>query len=236
VPTARKEQLVGELENLISRSTLAISANYRGMTVADMTALRRRMRETGVELRVVKNTLLRMAAERGGKPDLFKIVDGPTALIFGFDEPRSPAAAITEFIRTSRTPLTVTGVYFEGQPMPATSVAELATLPTRDQLLAQFMGDIQSPLAMLAGLLSGTLREFASLIEARAGQVDEGPAGMAAAAPADAAPAEVAGAPAEQAGEAPMAQTEEAPGEQAAEEPAEAANETPAEEAGEAQA
>jgi large subunit ribosomal protein L10 len=173
VPTARKEKLVGELEDLISRSTLTISANYRGMTVADMTALRRRMRETGVELRVVKNTLLKMAAERGGKPELFNIVDGPTALIFGFDEPRAPAAAVTEFVRTSRTPLTLTGVYFEGQAMPAASVGELASLPSREQLLSQLMGDIQSPLAILAGLLSATLRDFAGLIEARSGQMDE---------------------------------------------------------------
>jgi large subunit ribosomal protein L10 len=173
MPTARKEQLVSELEDLITRSTLAISANYRGMSVSDMTALRRRMRETGVELRVVKNTLLKIAADRGGKPDLFQIVDGPTALIFGFDEPRAPAAAIAEFVRTSRTPLTLTGAYVEGTALPATSVAELATLPSREQLLAQLMGDIQSPLAMLAGLLAGTLREFAGLIEARAGQIDE---------------------------------------------------------------
>jgi large subunit ribosomal protein L10 len=173
VPTARKEELVGELQDLVSRSTIAISANYRGMTVADMTALRRRMRETGVELRVVKNTLLRMAAERGGKPELFQIIDGPTALIFGFDEPRKPAAAVNDFIRTARSPLTLTGVFFDGQAMPATGVAELANLPTKDQLLSQLMGDLQSPLSTLAGLLQGTLREFAGLIEARSGQMEE---------------------------------------------------------------
>jgi hypothetical protein len=79
----------------------------------------------------------------------------------------------------------LTGAYFEGQALPATSVGELATLPSREQLLAQFMGDIQSPMAMLAGLLNATLREFASLIEARAGQVDAGPGGHVPAAPAE---------------------------------------------------
>jgi large subunit ribosomal protein L10 len=173
VPTERKERLVAELEDLISRSTIAISANYRGMSVSDMTNLRRRMRETGVEFRVVKNTLLKMAAERGGKPALFQIVDGPTALVFGFDEPRAPASAIAEFVRTSRTSLTLTGAYFEGQPLPASGVADLASLPSRGQLLSQLMGDLQSPLATLAGLLSGTLREFASLIDARSNQMEE---------------------------------------------------------------
>jgi large subunit ribosomal protein L10 len=176
MPTERKEQIVGELEDLVARSTVAISANYRGMSVADMTALRRRMRDTGVELRVVKNTLLRRAAERGGKPELFRIVDGPTALIFGFGEPRDPAAAITDYLRTSRSPMTLTGAFYEGEVLPPTGVADLATLPSRSQLLAQFMGDLQSPLSMLAGLISGTLREFAGLIEARTNQMEESPA------------------------------------------------------------
>jgi large subunit ribosomal protein L10 len=176
VPTERKEQLVGELEDLVARSTVAISANYRGMSVADMTALRRRMREAGVELRVVKNTLLRMAAERGGKPELFRIVEGPTALIFGFGEAREPAAAITEYLRTSRAPITLTGAFYDGEVLPPAGVNDLATLPSRGQLLAQFMGDLQSPLAMLAGLISGTLREFAGLIEARSNQMEEAPA------------------------------------------------------------
>ncbi len=174
--TERKERLVSELEELVARSTVAISANYRGMTVAEMTALRRRMRDAGVELHVVKNTLLRRAAERGGKPDLFRIVDGPTALIFGFGEPREPAAAITEFIRTARSAMTLTGAYYDGEVLPAAGVADLATLPSRGQLLSQLMGDLQSPLAILAGLISGTLREFAGLIEARSNQMEENPA------------------------------------------------------------
>jgi large subunit ribosomal protein L10 len=176
VPTERKERIVGELEDLVARSTVTISANYRGMTVAEMTALRRRMRDTGVELRVIKNTLLRRAAERGGKPDLFRIVDGPTALIFGFGEPRDPAATITEYIRTSRSAMTLTGAFYEGQVLPPAGVGDLATLPSRGQLLAQLMGDLQSPLSTLAGLISGTLREFAGLIEARSNQMEESPA------------------------------------------------------------
>ena len=92
---------------------------------------------------------------------------GPRRLIFGFAGPNEPAAAISEFMRTARTPLTLSGAFFDGQVLPASGVAELATLPTRPQLLSQFMGDLQSPLAMLAGLITGTLREFAGLIEAR---------------------------------------------------------------------
>jgi len=172
MPTARKEQILSELEDLINRSTITISTNYRGMSVTEMMNLRRRMREAGVEVHVVKNTLLRMAAERRGRPELGQIVDGPTALIFGFSEPNQPAGAITEYVRSSRTSLTVGGAYFDGQVLPAAEVAELATLPSRPQLMSQFMGAMQSPLAVFSGLLEATLREFASLLEARSGQLE----------------------------------------------------------------
>src|SRR5947209_6633201 len=112
MPTERKATLISELEELVSRSTVTISASYRGMTVAEMTTLRRRMRDAGVELRVVKNTLFRMAAERAGKPELSRIVEGPTALVFGFAGPNEPATAIGEYMRTGRTPLTLSGAYF----------------------------------------------------------------------------------------------------------------------------
>jgi large subunit ribosomal protein L10 len=172
MPTARKAQILSELEDLIGRSTIAISANYRGMSVTDMMGLRRRMRDAGVEVHVVKNTLLRMAAERRGKPELGQIAEGPTALIFGFSEPNQPASALTEYIRSSRTSLTVGGAYFDGQVLPAAGVAELANLPSRPQLISQFMGAMQSPIAVLAGLLEATLRDFAGLIDARSSQLE----------------------------------------------------------------
>lgn len=172
MPTAKKEAMVAELEELVARSTVAISANYPGLRVSDMIVLRRRMREAGVELKVVKNTLLGRAASQAGKPGLTQIVQGPTALMFGFGDPNEPAKAITDYLRTARNSLTLVGAFVDGQALPASEVAELANLPSRPQLLAQFMGGMQSPVAMLAGLISGTLREFAGLIDARATQME----------------------------------------------------------------
>lgn len=176
MPTARKEETVAELQEIVSRSTVAISANYPGLSVAEMTVLRRRMREVGVEIKVVKNTLLHRAAQQAGKPKLSEIVQGATALMFGFSDPNDPARAITEYIRTSRNSLTLVGAYLDGQTLPAAGVAELATLPSRPQLLSQFMGGLQSPMATLAGLITGTLREFAGLVDARATQMEGEPA------------------------------------------------------------
>ena len=172
MPTARKEADVQELQDMVGRSIVAISTSYRGLSVAEMTALRRRMREAGVDLRVVKNTLLRIAAERAGKPDLIKIVEGPTAVIFGYDDIGAPAKAVTEYVRTARNTLTITGAYLDGQVMPAASVADLANLPNRETLIAQFVGGMQSPIATFSGLISSVVREFAGLIDARVQQLE----------------------------------------------------------------
>lgn len=172
MPTARKEAAVAELEDRVGRATVAISTGYRGLKVSEMTTLRRRLREAGVEVHVVKNTLLRIASERAGKPDLTSIVSGPTALVFGFADPAAAAKAVTEYVRTSRSALTIQGAWLEGQTFSAAQVGDLASLPSRETLIAQFAGTMQSPLATFAGLLTGVLREFAGLVDARAQQME----------------------------------------------------------------
>jgi len=176
MPTARKEADVAELEDMVTRSIVAISTSYRGMSVSDMTTLRRRMREAGVDLRVVKNTLLRIAAERAGKPEMVKIVEGPTAVIFGYTDIAAPAKAVTEYVRTARNSLTITGAYLDGEVMQAAGVADLASIPSRESLIAQFVGGMQSPIQTFAGLITGVVREFAGLIDARAQQLEATPA------------------------------------------------------------
>src|SRR5215203_1649122 len=176
MPTARKEADVAELEDMVTRSIVAISTSYRGMSVSDMTTLRRRMREAGVDLRVVENTLLRIAAERAGKPEMVKIVEGPTAVIFGYTDIAAPAKAVTEYVRTARNSLTITGAYLDGEVMQAAGVADLASIPSRESLIAQFVGGMQSPIQTFAGLITGVVREFAGLIDARAQQLEATPA------------------------------------------------------------
>lgn len=172
MPTPRKAGILAELEDQVGRSTVAISTGYRGMTVTEMTTLRRRMREAGVEVHVVKNTLLRIASERAGKPVLSQIAAGPTAVIFGFADPAATAKAVTDYVRTARNALTIQAAYLDGEVFPAERVADIASLPSREALIAQFVGGMQSPIATLAGLLTGVVREFAGLIDARAQQME----------------------------------------------------------------
>ncbi len=166
MPTPRKEKLVEEIQDRIARSVIAVGADYRGLTVPEMVQLRRRMKAAGVDLKVVKNTLTRLAAERAGKPVLAQLLDGPTALGFGYDDIIAVARAFHEYLPTAPSTFTVRGVYLEGQVLPPTELAELVRLPSKDVLLAQVAGQLQSPLATLAGLLEAPLTELAGLLRA----------------------------------------------------------------------
>jgi large subunit ribosomal protein L10 len=137
-----------------------------------MTALRRRMHDVGVDVRVVKNSLFKLAAELAGKPAVAQIASGPSAIIFGFGDVSTPAKTIQEYIRTSRSAMTLTAAYFEGEILAASAIGDLANLPSREQLLADFLGGIRSPIATFAGLMSGTVQKFAGLIDSRIQQLE----------------------------------------------------------------
>lgn len=173
MPTAKKAADIQELEDMVRRSLVAVSTGYRGLSVSEMNTLRRRMREANVDVRVVKNTLLRIAAERAGKPALTDIIDGPTAVMFGYDDIGGPVKAITDYVRTARNTLTIQAAYLDGEVIPANRVADLATMPSRPEMIAQFAGSMQQPITTFAGLITGVVREFAGLVDARARQMEE---------------------------------------------------------------
>lgn len=162
---------------MISRSTITIGTDYRGLSVKQLTEMRRALRGAEVELRIIKNNLVKIASENAGRPELVGILEGPTALAFGYsDDVVAPAKAITEFIRSARLEVKLHGAFVEGQMVDASGVESLASVPSKEVLLGKIAGALISPAAQLAGLLSGTLREFAGLIEARANQVEGEPA------------------------------------------------------------
>jgi large subunit ribosomal protein L10 len=110
LPTERKVRSVEELSRLIEGSTILISADYTGMSVDAMTAMRSALRQRDVEFHVVKNNLTYLAADAAGRPLVKEIVHGPSGIAFGRgDDPVEPAKALTEFIRSSRSPLTIRG-------------------------------------------------------------------------------------------------------------------------------
>ena len=153
MPTPAKIERVAELKDKLERCSIALTAGYAGISVNNMTDLRRRMREAGVEFVVVKNTLANLAADAAQVPQFRGIVEGPTAIAFGYDDPVDTARAVNEYIRATRSPLTVRGaVLTDGPTLAPAEVDRLASLPPRPQMLANLLGQIQSPIQRLLGV------------------------------------------------------------------------------------
>ena len=172
MPTPRKVAMLAEIQDQMSRASIAISADYRGLTVAQLTELRRALRPTGAEVKVVKNTLAAMAAKAAGRENMAEILQGPTALAIGFDDPIAPVTALTEHLRARRLNIDIHGGWMEGKVLSRAEVESLATMPSKEQLIADVVGKLQSPLYNFAGLLQSSIRNFAGLVESRAKQLE----------------------------------------------------------------
>lgn len=174
VPTPRKEAQVAELVEVLGRAEIAISTAYQGITMAKQTELRRRLSEAGAEMHVVKNTLLKIAAERSGRPEFAELADGPTAIVVGFDEPVAPSKALVTYIRENTDgKVAIRRAWISGEVVDEAYVRDLATLPSRDELVATLAGNLVGKVAEFSGLLVATQRKFVGLVEARAKQLED---------------------------------------------------------------
>ena len=183
VPTPKKVAEVAELRDMLERSSLTVVADYRGLKVSDLQGFRTTLRPLNAEARVAKNTLTSIAAEQAGKADLAQHLAGPTLLITAYDDPVGVAKAIGDFARTSRI-LQVRGGIAGQRMINEASLATIATLPSRDVLIGRVVGQIQAPLYGLVGVLSGTIRKFAYVLQARIDQLGGAPGEAGAEAPA----------------------------------------------------
>jgi large subunit ribosomal protein L10 len=170
MPTPRKRSEIDLIQARLKDASASILADYRGLNVMEIGRLRGQLRPAGVELRVVKNTLTKIAAERAGIVGLEPLLEGPTAIAFARDDIGAAARVLTDFARTSRI-LTVKGALVDGQMLTAAQVGELAGLAPKAVLQATLAGNIQGPLAGFVGLLNGALASLAYTLEARASQL-----------------------------------------------------------------
>ena len=202
---AKKAQ-VAELIEVLNGATTGVLVDYRGLTVEEDTKLRNNLRAAGVKYFVVKNTLLRLAANQTGLEDLDSILHGPTALAVSEDAV-APAKVLADFAKDNEA-LEIKSGFMDGKVLSLDEITTLAKTPNKETLIAKMMGSLNSPISGLARLLSTIAEggvEIADLIAKKAG---EAPA-EAAEAPAEEAPAEVAEAPAEEAKEEAPAETAE---------------------------
>ena len=164
-PTPEKVAEVEALQERLQSCPVVILTDYRGLSVSEIGALRAKLRDASIEYRVTKNTLLGRAAERAGLPGLEPYLVGPTAVVFGRDDPGVPARILQEFIRQYRK-LEIKGAVVEGQMLGPEGVQSLAFLPTKRELLAKLFGTIQAPMRGLVWVLTGPQRGLVTALDA----------------------------------------------------------------------
>jgi large subunit ribosomal protein L10 len=170
MPTPKKEATVAELREMLSRATLTVIADYRGLSVSDLQGFRTTLRTRNGEARVAKNTLATRAAEESGLGGLREHLAGPTIVIVSYDNPVPVAKAVGDFARTSRI-LTVRGGMAGRRAIGEADLSAIAALPSREVLLGRVVGQIQAPLSGLVGVLSGVIRQFGYVLQARIDQL-----------------------------------------------------------------
>jgi large subunit ribosomal protein L10 len=148
-----KKALVAEVHTVASTAMSVVAAEYRGLTVTQMTDLRSKSRAAGVYMRVVKNTLARKAVAGTSFECLSPVLKGPLVLAFSKDDPGAAARVIKAFSKDNDK-LVTTAVSLGGQLLTAKSLDQVASLPTREQALAMLMGVMRAPIQKLVGQLA----------------------------------------------------------------------------------
>ena len=160
MPNAEKAQTVEELTDQLSRAQMTIIADYRGLKVGDLQGLRGTLRPLNAQVRVAKNTLTNLAANRAGIDVLDPVLEGPTALVFAYGDIVSVSKSVGDFVRTSRV-LSVRGGVMNNQLLTPADVDAIATLPSREELQGKLVGLLASPMTRTVGVLSGPSRSIA---------------------------------------------------------------------------
>ncbi len=161
----RKHKLVAELTDRLSRATSVVVTDYRGITVKQLEVLRSTLRQHNIEYVVVKNTLARRAAQAAGVGEFSDALTGPVGLALGYDDVSRPAKLLNDHFRANRRLPLLAGLV-EKRLLDARGIIAVAELPSRDELLAQLAGTLQSPLTHLAGALDSSLSTLATCLEA----------------------------------------------------------------------
>jgi len=169
---AQKERIVSELTEQLRTSDTLIVADYRGLTMPQVDALRTELLTHGARFQVVKNTLTRRAAEEAGAEHLLALLEGPTAIAFLDSD--GDAAAVAKALRAAARDtqvIEVRGGVIQGRAMSADEVETLATLPSLEVLRGQVLGAVTAPLMTIVGLFNAPLQNLIGLIDARIEQL-----------------------------------------------------------------
>ena len=172
MPTEAKREAVADLSERLRRAAIVIATDFSGLKVNQMTELRNRLREQGVEYRVVKNRIASIAAGESGVEAFHDLLEGVTGVVLGYDDPIAAAKAVSDFVRQTRADLKVRKGVMDGALLSEAQVVTLAALPGRDELIARLLGQMNAPISGLVNVLSGPIRGLAIVLQRRAEQLD----------------------------------------------------------------
>lgn len=159
-----KVEKINEIKENISGSSVAIATDYRGLTVEEITTLRRGLQEKGAEYTVVKNTLARIAVKETEFEGLSKYFIGPTALVLATNDPVGPAKVVTEFLKKAKKG-SVKGGLMDGRALSEKEVLQLADVPSKEELYAKMLCSMNSPATGIAVCLNGVAKALACCID-----------------------------------------------------------------------
>jgi large subunit ribosomal protein L10 len=172
MPTEKKVNIVSELEDTMAKSTVVILSQYRGVKASQLSNLRRKLRNANSEIRVVKNTLARIAANKSGKSAIVNSLEGPMAIIFGYGNIVAPVKVLISS-QTELEGLVVTGGLLGDKMYSKADILSLANLPPKEVLISRVLGQMNAPVSRLVGTLTSPMRGILGVLEARIKQLEE---------------------------------------------------------------
>lgn len=155
-----KQGVVSEISEKLQKSVSCVVVDYKGLTVEEVTELRNKFREAGVDYKVYKNTLVRRAAEQVGNMEQFDDVNlvGTNAIAFGYEDPVAPAKIVSEFAKT-HPKLELKMGFVEGEFYDSEKLKELSEIPSREELIAKLLGSLKAPVSNFVYLLDAMIKK-----------------------------------------------------------------------------
>ncbi len=168
----KKAEVIDHLQELFSKCNVGVLTDYRGLTTAEISLLRRKLRESGIDYKVVKNTLAQFAVKKAGMEEVEELFVGPVAVAFGYGELSEPAKVLADYIRTTKSIMSIKGGFLGNRVLTAKEVESLSILPSREVLISQIIAGIQSPIMGLVSVLAGPIRGVMGVLQARIQQLE----------------------------------------------------------------
>ena len=168
----KKAKIIDSLQEAFSKSSIGVLTDYRGLTAREIFTLRRGLRNAGIDYKVVKNTLAKLAAEKAGRQELVSALEGPIAIAFGYGDIVAPAKALADYITSTKSSLSIKGGFLSDRLLTPQAVKTLSTLPSREILVSKVLGGMKSPIFILVSYLASPIRGFMGILQARIQQLE----------------------------------------------------------------